>query len=185
MALPPADSGEREASLLPIYMYIGHDLPRAGMLFRAPYLRLQPRGLQALRPDCAWCGAREGEYGYHLLVCPNMPRLVLLLRNRAILLQRADARNSAASFDEDLDRLFHLSWEGKASWSPGRPDRRRQPAQEALEAGLLYMRQAINDYGLHQPAVWRLPVYKPPAAITPAEEDQLMAIAAAPAGDAE
>lgn len=181
MALPPPESGQREASQLPLYMYISHDLPRAGMLFRAPYLRLQPRGLHVLRSDCAWCGEHEGEYGYHLIRCPRMPRSVLLLRNRAIRLQREDARSQAESLGEELDRLFHLSWEGRASWRPGRHDRRRQPAQEAIEASLIYMRQAINEYGLHQPAVWRLPEYKPASPVTPEEEVLLLATINAPA----
>lgn len=109
-----------------------------------------------------------------------MPRSVLLLRNRALRLQREDARAQAASLSEELDRLFYLSWVGRASWRPGRHDRRQQPAKEAIEATLFYMRQAINEYALHQPTVWPLPEYKRPDPISQEEEIFLLAMTNAP-----
>jgi hypothetical protein len=107
MDLPADKDAARVAALLPLYLYAGHDLPRAGLLFRAPYLRFQPRGAYNRRASCAWCGEDEGECGYHLLRCPHMPRMALVLRNRALLLVRGDVAKQAASLEVEIDQLLN------------------------------------------------------------------------------
>ncbi len=86
-----------------------------------------------------------------------------------------------ASLDKELDRLFFLSWQGRGAWRPGRPDRGQQPSREALEAVLLYMREAINLYAADEPAVWPLPRYAsaPTPSLSPAEQQRLVNVAAA------
>lgn len=177
MRLPLAKDAAREAAHLPLYLSIGQDLPRAAILFRAPYLRFQPRGVEHRRHSCMWCGEDEGECGYHLLRCPRMPRAALVLRNRALLLQRQDAALPAVSLEEELDRLFALTWRGSASWRPGRPDRGRQPGREALEATLIYMRDALNLYSRSDVAVWPLPCYTARLHISSAMADHFADIA--------
>jgi len=109
-------------------------------------------------------------------MCPRMPRSILVLRNRALLLQRQDARAPAASAAEEIDCLYFLSWTGRGSWLPGRPDRRRQPAQEALEAALIFMREAIIEYSATRPSVWPLPRHSPCPHFTHEEEVLFLAI---------
>jgi hypothetical protein len=171
------NNDDNEAAHLPLYLSIGQDLPRAAILFRAPYLRFQPRGVEHRRHSCMWCDEDEGECGYHLLRCPRMPRAARVLRNRALLLQRQDAALPAASLEEELDRLFALTWRGSASWRPGRPDRGRQPSRDALEATLIYMRDALNLYSKSDVAVWPLPCYTARLHISSAMADQLADIA--------
>lgn len=179
MDLPSAKDAAREAALLPLYLHIGHDLPRAGIIFRALYLRFQPRGAYSRRAGCAWCGEDEGECGYHLLRCPRMPHVALVLRNRALLLVRGDVAKQAASLEQELDRLFSLSWPGMSAWRPGRADRGQQPSRDVLEAVLLYMRDAINLYSADEPAVWPLPVYTRCPPISADEQQQLLDVAPA------
>jgi hypothetical protein len=184
MALPTDKDAGQEAALLPLYLYLEHDLPRAGIIFRAPYLRFQPRGVYNRRASCAWCHEYEGECGYHLIRCPRMPRQALALRNRALLKMRGELMvKRPVSLDKELDRLFFLSWQGRGAWRPGRPDRGQQPSREALEAILLYMREAINLYAADEPAVWPLPRYghasAPTPSLSPEEQQRLVDVAAA------
>lgn len=185
MDLPSVKDAARDAALLPLYLYAGHDLPRAGLLFRALYLRFQPRGVYERRASCAWCGEDEGECGYHLIRCPRMPRMALVLRNRALLLVRGDVARQRASLQEELDQLFYLSWYGRASWRPGRTDQGQQPSRDVLEAVLLYMRDAINLYSADEPAVWALPIYTRGPLLSPAEQQQLHDVAPATADDSD
>ena len=185
MDLPSAKDAAREAALLPLYLYTRHDLPRAGIIFRAPYLRFQPRGAYHRRAACAWCGEDEGECGYHLLRCPRMPRMALVLRNRALLLMRGDVVKQAVSLEQELDRLFCLSWPGLSAWRPGRVDRGQQPSRDVLEALLLYMRDAINLYAADEPAVWPLPVYTRCPSLSPQEQQELLDVAPAAEDDDE
>jgi hypothetical protein len=160
------------AGLLPLFEFVPHDLPTAGIRFQAPYLRLQPRGVDRPRESCAWCHAPDSEYGYHLLRCRMAPQRIMVLRLRALRLIHLDcqpltpAAGDVAS-DANLGRLFSLSWIGLAAWQPNRKDKGRQPSLEALQAALLYMREAINEYAVAvagtgpqaSDPVWKIPVF--------------------------
>lgn len=163
---------------LPLYLYIGSDLARAGLWARLPYLRFQPRGPRYARAPCAWCGGRGKEYGYHLMRCAHMPPRLRRRRDAVlhdILEDVCKASHSPvveeATAEPNLERLFHLNWLGRANWrkSSARPraDKNRQPAKETLTAALWYFRDLINTYrratagtgpGGANP-VWALPVY--------------------------
>jgi hypothetical protein len=166
---------------LPLYLYLGGDLPRAGFWARMPYLRLQRRG-EERRADCAWCRMPDREYGHHLLTCSRMPAWLRRRRDRVLRLILEDVRLSetppdpheTATSHANIQRLFHLYWPGKASWVKGsrsgpsrRPDCGKQPNREVLIKALWYMRATINEYrtatagtgpGGANP-VWALPVY--------------------------
>jgi hypothetical protein len=167
---------------LPIYLYIGRDLPRAGLWTRMPYLRMQRRGEDVSRAACAWCKLRDKEYGHHLLRCRRMPPGLRRRRDRVLQLILEDVRRSetppepdeTATCHANLQRLFHLYWPGKGSWVKGSksgPSRRsdcgNQPDREVLTKALWYMRATINEYrkatagtgpGGSNP-VWELPIY--------------------------
>ncbi len=83
MRLPEVISSQ-SAQLMPLYHYLPQDLPRAGVVFRAPYLRHQYRDPYKLRASCRWCGELEGECGYHLLRCSQPPSRIAALRDRAL-----------------------------------------------------------------------------------------------------
>jgi hypothetical protein len=169
---PKSSDATALARLLPLYLFVPHDLPTAGIRFRAPYLRLQPRGEDRPRESCTWCQAPDSEYGYHLLRCRSAPPRLKALRLRALRLIQQDCQPLVlapgdATSEVNLGRLFSLSWRGSATWQPKRTDKGHQPSLEALQAALLYMREAINDYatavagtgpGASNP-VWKLPVY--------------------------
>jgi hypothetical protein len=172
---PKSPAAAALARLLPLYLFVPHDLPTAGIRFRAPYLRLQPRGEDRPRECCTWCKAPDSEYGYHLLRCRAAPPRIKALRLRALRLIQQDCQPLVltlpgdATWEANLGRLFSLSWTGSATWQPNRKDKGRQPSLEALQAALLYMREAINAYatavagtgpGASDP-VWKLPVYLP------------------------
>jgi hypothetical protein len=172
LALPTSSDplALRVASLLPLYLFVPYDLPRAGLRFRALYLRYQFRDVFAFRAPCPWCLDHDQEYGYHLLRCRGMPVALRALRDRALRLILADCGASDPLAGEaNLRRLFCLSWRGSASWQPGRCDKGSQPSLAALQAALLFMRDAINacasftaapSPGRHQP-IWRLPEHLP------------------------
>ena len=73
MDLPSAKDAAREAALLPLYLYTRHDLPRAGIIFRAPYLRFLIPGcffglitsLRSFGPK-----ARRGPQGHSIAMEP-------------------------------------------------------------------------------------------------------------------
>jgi hypothetical protein len=180
MALPAAPTSEKAkkeavavARLLPLYLFVPDDLPTAGIRFRAPYLRLQHRGSDKSREPCAWCLAADSEYGYHLLRCRQAPIRIMALRLRALRLIQQDYQSlewvpeGDPDSEVNLARLFSLSWRGSAAWQPNRRDKGHQPSLEVLQAALLYMREAINEYagavagtgpGGSDP-VWKLPIY--------------------------
>lgn len=188
MAVPPPEMVMDELELpahmrheLPLYLYIGGDLPRAGLWTRMPYLRLQRRGEDS-RAACAWCGWPDHEYGHHLLRCKRMPAWLRRRRDRVLGQILADVRRSERPPDQyetatshaNFERLFHLYWPGKGSWLKGSkkgPSRRcdcgRQPDREVLTKALWYMRAMINEYrkataGTGQAGanpVWELPIY--------------------------
>jgi hypothetical protein len=167
---------------LPIYLYIGGDLPRAGIRTRLPYLRMQRRGEQLSRAACAWCGKDDEEHGHHLLTCCDMPRRLRRRRNNVLQLILEDVRRSktppkrheTATSHANIERLFHLYWPGRGSWLKGgrrgpsrRTDCGQQPDREVLRQALWYMRTMINEYrretagtgpGGANP-IWELPVY--------------------------
>ena len=189
MAVPPPEQERDGLPLpehvrhdLPLYLYLGGDLPRAGVWTRMPYLRLQRRGEELRRADCAWCRLPEKEHGHHLLTCCRMPGWLRRRRDRVLRLILEDVRRSKtppephenATCYANMQRLFHLYWPGKGSWLKGSksgPSRRadcgQQPDREVLTKALWYMRTMINEYrkatagtgpGGANP-VWELPVY--------------------------
>jgi hypothetical protein len=172
----PAPSLLSTARASPIHHHMEGDLPRAAFAFRAPYLRYQNRGAFVARASCAWCGEYEGECGYHLLRCPNLPARVATLLDKALRLIHRDVR-AALGLQQPLDdygdatvhleeinlgRLYSLKWHGKGLWVLGRSDRGKQPDREALRACLLFMREAINAYSAVAPEVHALPVFEAP-----------------------
>ena len=167
---------------LPLYLYIGGDLPRAGIWARMPYLRYQCRGARVPRAPCAWCGRPESEYGHHLLRCPHMPPRLLRRRDSvlaAILAEVRDASHVPVREEPqdpvNLERLYQLQWRGSANWkktppaaSYARADKGHQPTKETLTAALWFFRDMINTYrratagtgaGGSNP-VWELPTYE-------------------------
>lgn len=185
MCLPDPDprSHTRDTFLLPIYLHVPSDLPRAGLRFRAPYLRVQLRDASSHRPPCAWCGEPDAEHGYHIIRCPCCPTKVRVLRDRALAAVWADLPLHQRSPDQhalspaNIDRLFALQWPGTSSWFRHRCDRRRQPSLEALTCALLYTREAINVYATHVSGtslagsnpVLPLPVYQACPPVSPEE----------------
>jgi hypothetical protein len=185
MDLPTGDRIAHVAHLPPLYLDVGDDLPRAGVTTRAPYLRLQPRGVFNSRPSCAWCKEYEGECGYHLVRCKQAPIRLRVMRDRALRLIHQDITPSPSQeshqSEANVQRLFRLNWQGRSEWKKDRADKGQQPSQEALAAVLLYMREMVNSYaeavagtgqGGSDP-VWSLPRYiaAPPA--LPEEERAL------------
>jgi hypothetical protein len=164
---------------LPLYLYLGEDLPRAGLWTRLPYLRYQFRGVQQRRASCAWCGRADQEHGYHLIRCSHMPPRLLRRRNAVLVRIHQDIHAATlgpywepdAVSDANLDHLFHLRWPGRGSWkkagAQGRRDSGHQACREVLTEALWYMRDMLNTYrrstagsdtGGANP-VWALPVY--------------------------
>jgi hypothetical protein len=166
---------------LPLYLYVGGDLPRAGFWTRMPYLRLQRRG-EERRAACAWCTMPDKEHGHHLMRCPRMPPWLKRRRNRVLGYILEDVRRSksppeeheTATCYENMQRLFHLYWPGRGSWVKGgkkgpgrRTDCDQQPDREVLIKVLWFLRAMINEYrrrtaGTGQGGtnpVWELPVY--------------------------
>lgn len=174
----PDKINKESAQLMPLYQYLPQDLPRAGMVFRAPYLRHQYRDPFMLRASCIWCGELEGECGYHLLRCPQPPARIAALRDRALRATYEDykpgrrAEGTAHLREENLHRLFQLRWWGHSNWRRTRKDRDHQPGLAALRTVLLYMRETINTYASQVPEIWELPTYAaaPP---TTAEEEAM------------
>lgn len=187
MGVPPPEQERHERLAharheLPLYLYIGKDLPRAGLWTRMPYLRLQRRGEAQRRASCAWCRMPDKEHGHHLLTCSRMPAWLRRRRDRVLQCILEDVRRSesppgpyeTATSHANIQRLFHLYWPGKGSWLKGSkrgPSRRsdvgRQPDRQVLTKALWYMRAMINEYrtatagtgpGGANP-VWALPVY--------------------------
>jgi hypothetical protein len=163
---------------IPIYMYVGGDLPRAGFWMRMPYLRLKHRDDEP-RPACSWCQKEDSEYGHHLMRCRRMPPGLLRRRNDVLTDILADAKDAARGELKDslenMNRLFFLYWRGKGNWVKGAkasPSSRadapnQQPSKDVLIKALWYMREVINTYrkatagtgpGGNNP-VWELPVY--------------------------
>jgi hypothetical protein len=169
---------------VPLYLYVGGDLPRAGIWARMPYLRYQWRGAHVPRAPCAWCGRPESEYGHHLMRCPHMPPRLLRRRNHvlaAILQEVQEASHVPGTVREEvvdpvnLERLYRLHWRGSANWkktppaaSYARADKDHQPTKETLAAALWFFRDLLNTYrratagtgpGGANP-VWELPTYE-------------------------
>lgn len=165
------------AHYLPLYLYVPGDLARAGIRFRAPYLRFHPRDPYAPRASCKWCGAYDLEYGHHLVRCRQAPPRVRALRDRALRQIQQDVQLDAPArhdSEDNLRRLFDLCWVGKCEWRRSRPDRGTQPSESALKAALLYMREAINTYseataGGRTNPVWTLPRYVVAPEVSPEE----------------
>jgi hypothetical protein len=171
--LPSEEASNKEKAAagrsIPLYLYLPHDLPRAGVLFRAPYLRLQHRGVFEPRARCAWCDEYDSEYGYHLVRCSRMPPRLRILQDRALsLIQKdVDEQHRPLRSETNLHRLYSLSWDGGSTWIKNRPDRQHQPSKQALCVSLLYMRETINEYATSTAGsghggtdpVWQLPIY--------------------------
>lgn len=148
---PPSD--------LPLYLLEGDDLPRAGLLFRAPFLgHVYRSALAAGRPPCCWCGAIDGEWGHHLLSCPACPPVITAQRDAVLRAILADMHPSAEAFDSpvNLQRLYTLTWPGatpdQCNRLPGRSDAGQQPSAHVLRQALWYMRSCINAYSPASPA---------------------------------
>jgi hypothetical protein len=173
MGLPPP-SDINSARRTPIYHDMDGDLPRAGFAFRAPYLRYQNRGEYVPRASCKWCGEYEGECGYHFVRCPSLPQREATLLDRALRLIHRDVRAALglqqplADYgdaighleEQNLQRLYNLSWEGRGLWQTGRSDGGKQPGRDALRACLFFMRDTVNAYSAVVPEVRALPVYQ-------------------------
>jgi hypothetical protein len=162
---------------LPIYLYVGGDLPRAGFWMRMPYLRLKYRDSEP-RHACNWCHKEDSEYGHHLMRCRRMPPGLLRRRNEVLKDILADAKDASRGEIKDslenMSRLFFLYWRGKGNWVKGpkasssrRTDADNQPSKEVLIKALWYMRAVISTYrkstagtgpgGINP--LWELPVY--------------------------
>lgn len=177
MGLDESDPNYSGSPDLPLYMYIGDDLPRAGIWARMPYLRFQERGEDIDRAPCAWCKRHDLEYGYHLMRCRHMPPRLLRRRDAVLAdilkdVAKADPGEQPTS-EDNLNRLFYLRWRGSGNWrhshypAPERTDKGRQPAKEVLIKALWYFRDMINTYRLSTAGtgleganpIWPLPVY--------------------------
>lgn len=170
----------------PLYSYEADDLPRAGLLFRAPSLSHCGRSqVSPQRFPCQWCGADDAEWGKHLLTCSRAPALVTRQRDAALHALIADMRagppstggppppaaNEAHDSPANLARLYDLAWRGtdpkQRKRKPHRPDAGSQASSDVLRMALWYMRTCINEYSrccptfppTRKPRVLPLPVY--------------------------
>lgn len=170
MELPSPERCALVAGSLPLYLYLEHDLPRAGLFFRAPYLRYTYRGAEVKRAPCLWCRAPDSECGYHLLRCRAAPIGVQAHRHRALRLIHTDRSATGSPVSAaNIKSLYRLSWRGGSSWRPSRPDTGSQPSKAALTAALVYMRECLIRYSIHResaspagsPVLRRLPRFGP------------------------
>jgi len=162
----------------PLYLYQPHDLARAGLIMRMPFLGYYWRRLLADgRPPCAWCGAPEGQWGHHLIRCREAPAPIRAMRDAALAAIYADLSRAARAARDgplsaaNLERLYRLDWHGHG---PGRDrvrhraDAGHQPDAAALSKALWYLRTCHNAYALvapltavGRPSVDPLPVHGP------------------------
>jgi hypothetical protein len=129
MGPPSGDTQEAVNTDFPLYLYIEGDLPRACIWARMPYLRMQLRGKEHRRAKCAWCRRPQQEYGHHLIRCPSMPPRLRRRRDAVLAAIDQDVRMARhkptapaaeAVTEENLERLFMLSWEGTSKWKQSR-----------------------------------------------------------------
>jgi hypothetical protein len=142
----------------PLWHSLADDLPRAVILFQAPFLghSRQEDIVLGGRPACAWCAEIDTEWGHHLLTCPRAPAYVTRQRDatlRAIVADVAPADDpTQAPWDSpvNMQRLYHLNWHGKDPQQTARRKYRsdvgRQASAQVLRMAAWYMRTCINAY---------------------------------------
>jgi hypothetical protein len=142
----------------PLWNILTDDLPRAVLLFQAPFLghSFQEHLQQEGRPSCAWCDERDCEWGYHLLTCHKAPAHVIRQRDatlRAIVEDvHPDDDPTHAAWDSptNMERLYLLNWRGKDPQQMARHHHRtdtgKQASAHVLRMAAWYMRTCINAY---------------------------------------
>jgi hypothetical protein len=142
----------------PLWSFLSDDLPRAVLLFQAPYLGHSFRDdlNQHGRPPCVWCGEIDSEWGHHVLTCLRAPAYVTRQRDATL---HAIVDDVAATDDPDhvpwdsptnMERLYFLNWYGSDPQQMARRHHRtdtgRQASALVLHMAAWYMRTCINAY---------------------------------------
>jgi hypothetical protein len=153
-----------EPAEAPMYLYQPHDLPRAGLLLRMPFLSTGTIR-SAGRQPCAWCHAAESDWGHHLIRCPEAPLHVVYQRDQALAAIYADVDPAKRAVPDgvlsaaNLTRLYRLTWPGVGptrSRLRHRSDEGEQPSGPALRMALWYFRTCLNAYSAASPRHPRL-----------------------------
>jgi hypothetical protein len=151
----------------PLWCFLPDDLPRAVILFQAPFLghSFHSELLEHGRPPCAWCGEADSEWGYHLLTCPQAPAHVTRQRDATLQAIVADVHPQDdpdhAPWDSptNMERLYLLNWRGRHPLQIARRQHRTDTGHQAsahvLRMAAWYMRTCINAYSPHSEMIGR------------------------------